>query len=182
MQYALMSVTEKYKCLIDAHELLTLQSNLTDFKESPLDDSNFIFKLFYGFYFPQPDKKLSYEKILTHIEDVKNKWLIHISKNYGIYFGINDLVLFPEDFIHTKKIPFASLVSVPPTFELNKKGQAKTAFLRWHNLDIITNLINRDGLFSFVREEKRNTKDITEKNWEDNIDKERAIRNASSIA
>lgn len=181
MQYAFMKITEKYKCLIDANELLTLNSDITDFKESPLDDSNFIFKICYGFYYPQLDKKLNLESILNHIEDAKNKWLIHISKNHGTYLGINDLVLFPEYFKTRQKIPFAALVSVPPTFQLNIKGQAKTAFLKWHNLDIITNLINREGLFALVREEKRNTKNLTIENWKDKIDKERAIRNAFSI-
>lgn len=180
MQYAFLQITDKYKCLVDANELLTLNSNLGEFKENPLDDSSFIFKIFYGAYFPQRDKKLSYQSALEHIDNAKDKWLIHLSKHDGIYMGIKDLVILSDN---SNKIPFASLVSVPPSFELNKKGQAKTAFLRWHNLDIITNLINRDGLFSFVREERRNMNDIilTPDNWKTKIDEKRAIKNAASI-
>lgn len=177
MQYALLPVNESYRCLVDANELKALNTGEEHIIERPLDDSLFKLKIFYGCYFRQKDKNYTDSDVLSHIEDAKDKWLIHLSDMTGIYLGIKDIIIFEKDQLN--RLAFASLVSVPVEFELNRN--AKTAFLRWHNTGILTNLLNRDGLFSFISEEKRNIHDLNQQNWKNKVDKERAVKNAFSI-
>lgn len=177
MQYALLEVSKNACVLIDANELQALNSE-EPIIENELDESSFKLKIFYGFYYQQIDKKFTDTQVLSHIDDSINKWLIHLSGLKGIYFGIDEIMLLKKD---SNKTAFAALVSVPDEFQLNSKGQAKTAFVRYHDLSIQDNLLNRLGLFSFVREEKRNINDLTKLNWKNKVDKERAVKNAFSI-
>jgi hypothetical protein len=178
MQYALLQVAENYRCLVDANELKALNTGEEHIIERPLDDSLFQLKIFYGCYFRQKDKNYTDSDVLSHIEEAKDKWLIHLSDMTGIYLGIKDIIILEKD--QQNRLAFASLVSVPAEFELNR-GNAKTAFLRWHNTSILTNLLNRDGLFSFISEEKRNIHDLNQQNWKNKVDRERAVKNAFSI-
>ena len=94
----------------------------------------------------------------------------------GIYLGINDILLLKK---FSNKTAFASLVALPDEFQL--KGQVKTAFVRYHDISIQDNLINRLGLFSFFEEETRNISDLTELNWKNKVDREKVISKAFSI-
>ncbi len=60
-------------------------------------------------------------------------------------------------------------------------NRSRTAYLRWHNMDILTNLINRMGLFAFSAEEKRFKQPLTESNWKERIDYTRAVRVARKV-
>lgn len=177
MQYALLQVSKDAHVLIDANELQVLNSEAPIVENKP-DESSLKLKIFYGFYFQQIDKKFTDAEVLSHIDDSINKWLIHLSGLKVIYLGIDEIMLLKKD---SNKTVFAALVSVSDEFQLNSKGQAKTAFVRYHDLSIQNNLLNRLGLFSFVREEKRNVKDLTKLNWKNKVDKERAVKNAFSI-
>lgn len=179
MQYALLQVSKDACVLIDANELQVLNSKEPIIENKPEDESSLKLKIFYGFYFQQIDKKFTDAEVSSHIDDSINKWLIHLSGLKVIYLGIDEIMLLKKD---SNKTAFAALVSVPDEFQLNSKGQAKTAFVRYHDLSIQNNLLNRLGLFSFVREEKRNVKDLTKLNWKNKVDKERAVKNAFSIS
>lgn len=175
MQYALLKITDNYNCLIDAHEIMALESKKSII-ENELDDSSFKLKILYGFYYQQIDKKFTDSEVSSHINDSINKWLIHLSGLKGIYLGINDILLLKN---FSNKTAFASLVALPDEFQL--KGQVKTAFVRYHDISIQDNLINRLGLFSFFEEETRNISDLTELNWKNKVDREKVISKAFSI-
>lgn len=177
MQYALLERNEDIDVLMDWNEIQALKSE-KPIIENKLDESSFKLRIFYGFYYQQIARKFTEDEVSSHINYSINKWLIHLSGLRGIYLGIDEIMLLKKK---PNKTAFAALVSAPNEFQLNSEGQAKTAFVRYHDLSIKVNLLNRLGLFSFVREEKRNVEDLTELNWKDKVDKEKAIRDAFSI-
>ncbi len=61
------------------------------------------------------------------------------------------------------------------------KDQAKTAFLKWANIDLETTLINRKGLFAFVAPERRFKKVLTSDNWRTFIDTKQAVTYAQRL-
>jgi hypothetical protein len=146
MQYALLQVTENYRCLVDANELKALNTGEEHIIERPLDDSLFQLKIFYGCYFRQKDKNYTDSDVLSHIEDAKDKWLIHLSvlsgDMTGIYLGIKDIIILEKDQqnrLATETGYFLSLVKKSGIFmilinkigkiKLIEKEPLKTAFL-----------------------------------------------------
>ena len=201
MQYALLcldNTKEKqdlYQFLVDANELNALHSgveSLNDIQPSDNDDENMPLQLIYGVYKAQPFFDFPKSEIKRHILESINNWLVHIDGLNTIYLGIKDIELI--DVVMTKScghcekphasndVAFAALTHVPENLTLgNGKPQAKTAYLKWLDVDILTTLINRKGLFSFIARERRIKQKITDDNWKQFIDYKRAVRCAQEL-
>jgi len=160
MQYALMKL-DKGKFLIDAHELIYINNYIDSGKiiqdSPPEDEDNLKHKLVYGCYFQQ---------ILADDSKV-------------IYLGIDDIEIIQRN---ERRLMFAALISAPEEFIINQKKQAKTVYLRLHNLDLLTNLVNREGLFALGMQENLDESVLlTKENWRQYIDFNKAIKRCSTI-
>lgn len=191
MQYALMAITETRRCLVDAHELYALSQKIVqdsdDFSEDALS-----YRLLYGVYKPQPEYDFPRSEIRRHIDESLDKWLIHIDGTRVINLGIEAIELSDSILLRqcghcpaphkSPDVAFAALVKAPPRFVVrNRSRHASTVFLRWHNRDVLTTLINRKGLFAFTSEEKRVTRPLTPENWRERIDNPRLLREAQAL-
>lgn len=194
MQYALLNYADDYQLLIDANELHALYDGLDKLQEDepPQEDDTIPFKLVYGVYKPQPHFDFPKSEIKRHLLESLNKWLIHLDGNKVIYLGIEDIECLDITVMtscgHCPKphasndIAFAALIRIPDSIKLgNGKTQAKTAYLKWFNVDSLTTLINRKGLFSLIAAEKRVKKELTLDNWKSFIDYNRAARYAQKF-
>lgn len=194
MQYALLNYAHDYQLLIDANELHALYDGLDKLQEDepPQEDDTIPFKLVYGVYKPQPHFDFPKSEIKRHLLESLNKWLIHLDGNKVIYLGIEDIECLDITVMtscgHCPKphasndIAFAALIRIPDSIKLgNGKTQAKTAYLKWFNVDSLTTLINRKGLFSLIAAEKRVKKELTLDNWKSFIDYNRAARYAQKF-
>ncbi|WP_063664359.1 hypothetical protein [Aliivibrio fischeri] len=192
-QYAILVLDKENKsgALLDIAEDHILSVDPSDIIESGKDKSQFIHKLVYGRYMVQRDFSFPRSEIKRHINDAVDSWLAHISQDTVIYLSIEDIEIIdvvltsmcshcPEPH-KTADIPFAALISCPPDFKLNNEGFAKTAFLRWHDMDIHTNLLNRMGLFAFTYEENDPQSPFTKENWKHDIDYDKATEKALKV-
>lgn len=190
MQYALIQLS-KGTALIDANEIYALEQGVDELTLSPCDDdyeTTLHRQVVYGVYLPQTNFHFPRSEIKRHIKECINKWLIHIQRLDVIHLGIEDIEIFYDVVITgncghcpkphvTDHIAFAALLIAPKNFTLgNGKTQAKTAYLRWHNVDVLTTLLNRKGLFSLIAVEKRFKSEPTLENWRERIDSKRTIR------
>ncbi|EGU31291.1 hypothetical protein VII00023_22949 [Vibrio ichthyoenteri ATCC 700023] len=192
MQYAAMKLSNA-NILLDANEIYALDQGLDKLIESMPDDeyeSTLCRQVVYGVYIPQIDFDFPKSEIKRHIEECVNNWLIHINGLHAINIGIEDIepyydVTITGSCAHcpkphtTNKVAFAALLIAPKDFKLgNGKTQAKTAYLRWFDMDILTTLLNRKGLFSLIAPEKRFKSEPTLENWRTYIDPHRAVKYA----
>ncbi|MUK76589.1 hypothetical protein GNP84_06670 [Aliivibrio fischeri] len=194
MQYAkiICNKEDNTGALLDASEIYILEVPSSDIIEQEQDDTQFVSKLVYGRYMPQVDMGFPRSEIKRHINDAVNKWLAFISGNTITYLGIEAIELIDVTLTtncgHCPKphksnhVPFAALISCPADFKLNKRGFAKTAFVRWHNWEIVPNLLNRLGLFAFICEERRYQSPPTIDNWTSRIDYRRATKRAQRLS
>lgn len=191
MQYALIAITDKHRCLVDAHELYVLSQNTVQDSDD-FSEQNLSYRLLYGVYKPQPEYDFPRGEIRRHINESLDKWLIHIDGTCVINLGIEAIELSDSILLRqcghcpaphkSPDVAFAALVKAPSRFVIrNKSRHAGTAFLRWHNRDVLTTLINRMGLFAFTSEEKRFTRPLTAENWRERIDHRRLLREAQAL-
>lgn len=191
MQFAMIAITETRRCLIDVHELYALREGTVQDSDDFRED-NLPYRLLYGVYKPQPEYDFPRSEIRRHIDESLDKWLIHIDgtgvMNLGIeVIALSDSILLRQC-VHCPKphksadVAFAALVKAPPRFVVrNRSRHGKTVFLRWHDRDVLTTLINRKGLFAFTSEEKRVTRPLTPENWRERIDHSRLLREAQAL-
>lgn len=183
MQYALMKL-DKGKFLIDAHELIYINNYIDSGKiiqdSPPEDEDNLKHKLVYGCYFQQIDRGYTEQDINDQINFAINKWLVHLADDSKvIYLGIDDIEIIQRN---ERRLMFAALISAPEEFIINQKKQAKTVYLRLHNLDLLTNLVNREGLFALGMQESLDESVVlTKENWRQYIDFNKAIKRCSTI-
>ncbi|MGL4666607.1 MAG: hypothetical protein ACRCWR_01600 [Saezia sp.] len=192
MQYAILKAADDYKYLIDANELHALTQGLANLNDTPPDtdaDKEMPLQLVYGRYKPQPFFDFPKSEIKRHMTEAVNRWLIHLDKCNTIYLGIEAIEIIdvtltascghcPTPHV-TPDIAFAALVRVPESLTLgNGKSQAKTAFLQWFDVDPLTTVVNRKGLFSLILQEKRVYQPLSTDNWKQFIDYKRAVKYA----
>lgn len=193
MQYALMKGPEEKSFLIDASELRSFQlaidsKNAKNFIMETIPNENEMrHKIVYGAYKPQLDFPRS--EINRHIKDAVNVWLAHLSENQCFYLGIEDIIVYDEPIVtrcdhssckklhKSKDVAFSALVCLPPTIDVGtKKTRAISAFVRYsQQMDVITNLLNRLGVFAFKAEENRIKTELTIHNWKQYVDHKRAF-------
>ncbi|EIU9113107.1 TPA: DNA topoisomerase III [Salmonella enterica subsp. enterica serovar Paratyphi B] len=180
MQYALFDAGER-KILLDANEFYLLKNwqknqlrELSDFCESEHS-----FYLCYGGYLLNPD--ISDQNVNADLKSMENFWLTAIDE-YGRYFyqvALYSIRTFPLITVgHQRIVPFAALIKSDSNIisKIASKSFAVTAFLRIADWDIITNILNREGLFAFNGVEFRHKETLGEENWRTFIDKNRMFR------
>ncbi|HCL5312716.1 TPA: DNA topoisomerase III [Salmonella enterica] len=180
MQYALFDAGER-KFLLDANEFYLLKNwqknqvkELSDFNES--ENS---FYLCYGGYLLNPD--VSEQSVDARLKSMENFWLTAIDE-YGRYFyqvalySIHPFPLIRNG--HQRIVPFAALIKSDNHIisKIAAKSFSVTAFLRIADWDIVTNILNREGLFAFNSLEFRHKETLSEENWRTFIDKNRMFR------
>ncbi len=202
MQYALIKLDQDKHSLVDASEINALESGLESVHdETPENDDHLELRLVYGRYMPNPMTNDSPTKgqSVNNMKEVLNKWMVYLENNHKggkhnlIYLGIEDIKPLPEVALTsncghcpephaTDDIAFAALVAVPPSFEFHSRGSwARSTFLRWHDLDPLTNLINRNGIFALIAEDKSYQTPVTADNWLDRVNPKRAVKVAQRI-
>ncbi|HBN6205655.1 TPA: hypothetical protein ACF311_004330 [Vibrio parahaemolyticus] len=196
MQYALIEVNPNYHALVDANELYSLtEEGRGNIEMSPHDDdyeATLERQVVYGVYKPQPHFDFPRSEVKRHIKECVDHWLINLQKNKGTHIAIEDIEIFDATIMrncgHCPKphvsadMAFAALVKVPKAFDFEHgQNQAKTAFLKWADIDLETTLINRKGLFAFVAPERRFKKAPTSDNWRTFIDTKRAVTYAQRL-
>ncbi|MGF1871999.1 hypothetical protein [Photobacterium indicum] len=194
MQYAKIICDEEKKAgaLLDAAEIVMLKTSPSSIIEQHQDNTQCVSKLVYGRYMPQPDMDFPRSEVKRHIHNAIGQTLAHIRHDTAVYLEIEAIELIDVTLTincghcpaphKTNDMPFAALIACPAQFELNKRGFAKTAFVRWHEMDIPTNILNRMGLFAFICEERRYHSHPTIDNWASRIDYRRATQRAQKLS
>lgn len=198
MQYAFMKGPQDKMFLMDANELRSFHLALDSkdpanfMKDTAPNEDEMQYRIIYGAYKPQQDFPKS--EINRHIKEAVNVWLVHFAEDECVYMGIEDIIVYDEpiltrcDHSSCKKlhksndVAFSALVHLPPGINVgSKKSQAVSAFVRYsQQMDAITNLLNRLGVFAFKAEEKRIKHDLTADNWKQYVDHKRAFSAAQS--
>ncbi|EGU30983.1 hypothetical protein VII00023_20602 [Vibrio ichthyoenteri ATCC 700023] len=190
MQYALMRFDdESFDPIIDSQELHALHQGLPNINHTePTKDHEKELEriIVYGSYMPQPDLKFPRSEIRKQLKEGVGKWLAHMNGLDVQYLKIEDIVPFFDVTIMssgghypkphaTPNIAFAALVNLPTGFKFHPTF-ASSAFVRWSHMDILSNVLNRDGLYALIAPEKRFKKSLTTQNWRNRIDQPRAIK------
>lgn len=192
MQYALIQLNDApFRPMLDAAELYALdkgEDQLIDREPCDQDEQDLTLTLVYGTYKPQPDMAFPKSEIKRHILADIGHWLVHLNGLETVYLALEDIEPFVDVTLvsscghcpkphATKDVAFAALIGLPKHFVFGKT-LAKTAYLRWHNMDALTNALNRKGLYALIAPEKRFSKALTKENWRERIDQKRAIKYA----
>lgn len=186
MQYALFDAGNR-KLLLDANEF----SLLKDWKDNPIEElsdfceSEHPYYVCYGGYLLNPE--ISDENIDEKLKSMENFWLAAIDDYAQYCHQIAFYSIFPFPVIsigYQKIVPFAALIKSDDCIVSKiaaKSGFAVTAFLRVAGWDVATNILNREGIFSFNGVEMRFEEPINEDNWKRLISEGRAIRCARKL-
>ncbi|WP_234498167.1 hypothetical protein [Vibrio maritimus] len=192
MQYALITLEgAAFRPLVDAAEIYAFNQGIDEFQDAPPTDNDkqsLDMAIVYGVYKPQPDMQFPKSEIKRHLLEGVGHWLAHIHGLETLYLLLEDIEMFDDVTLvshcghcpkphATKDIAFAALMGVPKVFEFGKT-LAKTTYLRWHDMDVLTNALNRKGLYTLIAPEKRFSKALTKANWRSRIDQKRAIKYA----
>ncbi len=192
MQYALFSIRDdQFRPMLDAAEIYPLEmgvDQLIDQEPREDEEANLTLTIVYGTYKPQPDLNFPKSEIKRHILADVNHWLVHLNGLKTVYLAFDDIEPFFDVTLvsgcghcpkphATQDVAFAALMRLPKDFVFGKT-LAKTAYLRWHNMDALTNALNRKGLYALIAPERRFTKALTKDNWRERIDQKRAIKYA----
>lgn len=186
MQYALFDGQHR-KFLLDATEFGLLK----DWKENPVkelsgfDESNHPYHLCYGGYLLNPD--IPDNDICERLKKLEGFWLAAIDDtalncHQIAYYSVHTLPVISIG--NQKIVPFAALIKSDDCIisKISAKSNfAVTAFLRVGELDIATNILNREGIFAFNGVEMRLKKPVNEDDWKQSISEERAIRCANKL-
>lgn len=180
MQYALMKVSNT-KVLIDALELHAITNHKDQIQDvAEADEENLPFKIVYGSYLPQYGQSI--EDATEAMIQSNHHWLGYVRDNQCFKIGLTELKTYeavPKG--KTFYIPFSALVST--NVDVNKNSRkAISAFLRYSNIRPDENILNRKGFFAINAQENRiKHRNVTQKNWLEFIDDDRAILSASKI-
>lgn len=180
MQYAIIKLAN-IKVLIDALELQSLQIHKNEiFDVEDDDEENLPMKIVYGAYLPQYSET-SHQAIESMVK-ANRHWLGYVSKNQCFKIGLTELKTYdPVSLAQTFYIPFAALVSTNVNVNKNSK-KAISAFLRYSDKPVDENIINRKGIFAINAQENRiKNRIVTQENWLEFVDDNRAILSATKI-
>lgn len=205
MQYAYMELFNDNLFLVDAREMSYIdqifnsenpkqESENADVDPSE-DDSDYRLAVVYGCYMPQANADFSHEEKKEQIRNAVKYALVSIHNSEVNYLCLQDVKIFDDILTyncgHTEQdhespnVPLAALVQIPKDVEVGASNtQAVSAFLRYKKqMDLTTNLLNREGLFALKAEEKRipKTVSLNEDNWMEYIDTGRAIKTAQEV-
>lgn len=181
MQYAVWQMPHKEKkldVLVDASELPILdhgEEGVSNFK-TPENDDHLALKVVYGVLKSNNLRGLlDLKEMQKVIDDHKNKWLVHLKPSEdeskpleAVYLGFEDMTIFPCGHLRQGDFAFAALMGLPDGLKFHSEQVwGVTSFLRVHDLDLVTNLINREIVITLIEEELSINSDLTLDNWKD---------------
>ncbi|WP_026883647.1 hypothetical protein [Clostridium akagii] len=180
MQYAIIEINKEKNIsrIIDASELYELK-NLKkgeDIKEISPNENELILKLVYGAIVPQYDTDIA--EIEAGVKMSINKALAYVKDGIANEFELVDIKLLNSEI--ENKIPFSALIHTNLKID-NKKHQSMSAFLRYKNMKVQDNILNRFGIFAIKEQENRIKEVLSKDNWKSFIDENRALRVASKV-
>ncbi|VAW56407.1 hypothetical protein MNBD_GAMMA07-2751 [hydrothermal vent metagenome] len=193
MQYAVMNTPGNAELLIDANELQSFQKAMESddpglyMHEEIPNDNTMVYKIVYGVYIPKSN--FSRTDVKHHINKSINVWLVHFRKDHCLPMKIEDIIIHEQVFlksygqkINTKnEVAFSALIRIPRNITIgSNQTEAVTAFVRYFNeMNPISNLLNRLGIFAFKSEETSlSNTPLSKDNWKDYIHDGVAIRAA----
>ncbi|PIE92794.1 hypothetical protein CO726_24830 [Bacillus fungorum] len=175
MQYALWEIKERL-FLVDAEEYSALTTK-GEYKQDEPTEEESLKKLVYGSFKIQAD----YDK-KEAIEEAKNSVgyaLGHIKGKTCHYIELLDLELREDQEVLHGEIPFSALIRTD--LKIPRKNEpAISAFLRYGNMEIGDNILNRFGIFAIKGEEKGLT-NLTKENWKEFINEKKEIKVAELL-
>lgn len=169
MLYCLWQITPDERILVSAMEfsLFDIYMEKINAESSAIQETDEIeklsYKIVYGIVMFQEGEKV--ERVKERILDTKNYAYIDLEENMVNVSSYQDIV-FGEvnDF---NQIPFAALMQTNHEFQKNMPYSV-TMFLRYYDMDVLDNLVNRKYLLACRYAE--NISDLTEENWREYID------------
>lgn len=178
-QYAHMELKD-YKFIIDAREYYYLdqffmhRSEIKDISEVD-DNKNLI--MVYGAIYPQVGADIN--KIKEDVEKKKNYGFGCIEDDKCYISSYEDIFILAdeENQVHGS-VPCACLLRTDLEFD-DTMEFGHTLFLKYSNLDILTNVIQRDFIISVKRIEHKYNENIKE--WKELIDRDKLIEIAKNI-
>jgi hypothetical protein len=195
VQFALWEVGEKARILVTAQEIMLMDrvvaSGVPD-KDLPLvelaENEDLPLKVVYGLYMPARPETTGQMAAEDAAKAVGYGLAFLDKSGVGQILGLTDLWLFPplvrrcahgtED--SGRNFPFAALVETRHEFD-NTSTQSVAAFLRYGNLSLMTNILNRPGVFAIHRQERRSKTVPTQDNWRGLVDQKRACETAARV-
>lgn len=203
MQYAVMqgavnpsNPNDVKHFLVDACELYALENPSVVKASVPEGEQNFELKVVYGRYKTNPlHDSVSLKSRENYIHSTLDKWLAYVPPHEDevLFLGFEDIVVNTSVALTTNcghcpkphpsdDLVFAALVRVPEGFTLAKNpSRARSAFLFYSDMSLESNIVNRDGLFALISEEKRDKTVPTIDNWKNRVDWKRVVRNANKV-
>lgn len=182
--------------MIDACEISALENTMQSNVPESEKDASLELKVVYGRFkwnplhdsVPAPVRE-------SYVRSTLNKWLAYVPPNEDevVFLGFEDIevntsVALTSNCGHcptphpTDDFVFSALVGMPEGFTLNNNpSRARPVFLYYADCDLVSNIINREGLFALVSEEKRFRTAPTKDNWKERIDWKRAVNNAIKV-
>jgi hypothetical protein len=186
MQYAQFNI-DGHKILLDVSEKHSLDNHMDSLVEleKPSEEST-LFMICYGSYRPQPG--VSDEQAVEDLLIAKDHWLGHVDGADCHMIAFHDFEQFPVEHLgHSTRIPFAAVIQASPeiieAIGSDKSVRAVSAFLRYGDVSVPINVLNRPGIIALKGIEKRHgQQSITLANWREHIDPVRAVRTSQKIA
>lgn len=190
MQYAIIQLPLKdggtKKVIIDAIEHFSLQDHQATFEEIalPPEYEGWPFYVCYGSYKPQPGTDPT--QAVADLQDAKDHWLGWVLGDKGHTIAFHDCVNSePQALGASIYIPFAAVIQAPEqvlTLIGNDSKTAVSAFLRYSEMSMLTNVLNRPGIIAFKGIEKRQATEVRSlENWKSFVDTARMHRVARKI-
>lgn len=177
MQYAVITLKDK-KILVDAKEVIFLDKFFKENKMPNFQEFN-----------EEKDsiKNVVYGSILHNgkVEFIEHRKWLGFAFAYPSLEGYKSLSILDIHTLQTKNkgkllfTPFAALIESDIELKITQ-NTGISAFLRYGNLDILTNVLNRECIYAIRATEKR--KKFDNSNWKDCIDESRLLKTALSIS
>lgn len=187
-QYGVLPLHNGGNVIIDIEELSHLNEYMESLKGSkktkspeytrvePKEDNRLV--LVYGVLIPQYDTDLdNWEQILSKYKEYA---FVTLAEEKLFLSAYKDFKIFEEKRVYEYSIPCALLLDT--SLDLSKKkeyGFGYTSFLRYKDLDIFTNILNRQFLFCLGEIETSFNDDL--ENWKKYINKEKLINVAKRL-
>lgn len=186
MQYAQFEISG-HRILLDVTEKYSLDNYMDELAEveKPSEETT-PFLVCYGSYRPQPG--VSGVQAMEDLLIAKDHWLGYVDGAKCHMIAFHDLIPYAEEQLgFSTRIPFAAVIQASPevveSIGDENSVRAVTGFLRYGDISVPVNVLNRPGIIALKGIEKRFSKEpVTLANWKDRVDSERASRISRKIA
>ena len=186
-QYGALELNDNKYVIFDAQEFAYFDEWMKDkvkSKKQPnykeiVPDENMLVQLVYGVLVVSGEEKE--EKLIEKMGEFKNYALISLEHERIYYSSYNDIEIFRGKEIYPGFIPCAMLLHT--SLDLKKKleyGFGHTLFLKYKEMDIFDNILNREFLLC-VRDIEKEFNPKDEKNWKKYIRIENMLRTAKYL-